>query len=331
VTAAATSRPIVHIGYHKTATTWFQRRFYPALAGRRYVERRTVREALLLPGALQFDPAAARRHLGRDLGSAILCEENLSGGLHHGGLAGCLSKDVAERIRATLPDARIVIFVRDQADAIASAYVQYVKGGGTHGLDRYLFGRGRLGPNAPEHDEAPGFRFEHFAYDRLVAHYDALFGAAHVHVYRYEDFRADPRGFVAVFAEEHGLPANFDAIDFGHANRGLSRGLLAAARIANLFTARAVADKSCLIHLPYWYKTSRTLIRRASASRWFGRPLATRDLLRPELRAWIESHYRESNAALDRRIGPAARPVAISRAAPIARPSPSRWQRFLAS
>jgi hypothetical protein len=321
-------RPIVHIGYHKTGTTWFQQRFYPRVVGRYYIGRRLVRQAFLAPHALHFDGAAARQALGGGLGGIIICEENLSGGLHHGGLAGCQSKDVAERIRAALPDAQIVIFVRRQIDAVASAYVQYVKGGGTFGVERYLFGRDYYGPNAPEHDEVPRFRFEHFAYDRLISHYDGLFGRASVHVYRYEDFRADPRSFIQAFMVEHGLSAPLDDMDFGTANNGLSGPLLATARLANRFTRRAVADKSCLVHLPGWYKLSRRLIRGAAARGLGGRPLGASDILAPPLRAAIENLYRDSNAALARRIGkswecssrPDARIV-----------DPPRWRRLLQS
>lgn len=141
--------PIIHIGYHKTGTTWFQDIFYPAVRNRRYLPRAVARAAFLEAGALHFEPDQARHRLGQDRDDIILCEENLSGGLHNGGLAGNLSKDVAGRIHDTLPGAQIVIFVRDPCSAIASAYLQYVKGGGTFGIHRYLFGRDRLGPVAP--------------------------------------------------------------------------------------------------------------------------------------------------------------------------------------
>jgi len=323
------TRPLVHIGYHKTATTWFQRHVYPRVEGRRYVPQPVTRRALLAPHALHFDAGMARRQLGGDTRGIILCEENLSGALHNGGLAGCLSKDVAGRIRATLPDARIIIFVRRQVDAIASAYVQYVKGGGTHGVERYLFGRDFLGPNAPEHDEVPRFQFEHFAYDRLIGLYDELFGPGNVHVYRYEDLRADPCGFITAFMAEHRMSAPTDDIDFGPANRGLSLPLLHAVRLANRCTARAVADKSYVVHLPYWYKISRRLMRMAAAGPFAGRAASAETLFSPALRAEIDRRFRASNTKLDRRIGGTGwrtDPPSDARVAP-----PSRWHRFCES
>lgn len=294
--------PIVHIGYHKTGTTWFQDIFYPAVRNRPYIPRATVRAAFLACGALDFDADRARRILGAHADHALLCEENLTGGLHNGGLAGNLSKDVAYRLASTLPDAQIVIFVRDPVAAIASAWLQYVKGGGTFGLHRYLFGRDRLSPVAPERDEAPGFRLDHFAYHRLIAHYDALFGAQRVHVFRYEDFRADPRGFAQAYAARFGLEIDLSRIDWGSRNPSLSRGLLWTARAMNLFTRRAVADKSWLFHIPGWYRLSRRLLRRANASGRFGRPLRTATLIDPTLERTLRRHYAADQARLSARI-----------------------------
>ncbi|HUD92486.1 sulfotransferase [Sphingobium sp.] len=293
---------IVHIGYHKTGTTWFQHVFYPAVRNRNYLPRRTTRAAFLAPGALHFDPAEARHILGQDRNRAILCEENLTGGLHNGGLAGALSKDVAHRLHAALPDADIVIFVRDPVSAIGAAWLQYVKGGGTFGLNRYLFGRDRLSPVAPERDEAPGFRLEHFDYHRLIAHYDMLFGPDSVHVFRYEDFRTDPRGFASAFAARFGLEIDLSQLDFDTRNPSLSRSLLWLARGMNLFTRRAVADKSWLIHIPGWYRLSRRLLRRANASGRFGRSLRTDDLMDGRLAARLRAHYAPSEAMLAARL-----------------------------
>ncbi|CAM8659621.1 sulfotransferase [Sphingobium sp.] len=293
---------IVHIGYHKTGTTWFQDSFYPAIRNRRYIPRATVRAAFLDAGALHFDPAAARRRLGDAPDDMILCEENLTGGLHNGGLAGNLSKDVADRIRRTLPDAQIVIFVRDPLSAIVSAWLQYVKGGGTFGLKRYLFGRDSLSPVAPERDEAPGFRLDHFDTIRLIAHYDALFGPDRVHVFRYEDFRADPRGFAAAYAARFGLDVDLAHIDWRARNPSLSRPLLWLARAMNLFTRRAVADKSWLIDIPGWYGVSRRLLRRANASGRFGRPLATHDLLDAALGDRLRAHFAPGEQLLAARL-----------------------------
>lgn len=294
--------PLFHIGYHKTATSWFQQVFYPRVRNRRYVPQVKVRSAFLAPHALHFDPAQARHVIGERYEGLICCEENLTGGLHSGGLAGCQSKDMALRIRAAYPDAHIVIFIRDQVEAIASAYVQYVKGGGTHAIDRYLFGGERLGPRAPERDEIPRFRFEHFAYDRLIAHYDTLFGEERVHVYRYEDFRADRRAFLTRYARRHGLDVAIDEIELNIVNPGLGLAALLAMRMANFLTRRAVADKGCLLHVPGWYKISRRAMRRLASSGWSGRPARADEIMPATLIQAIGHRFRESNLRLEERL-----------------------------
>lgn len=155
---------------------------------------------------------------------------------------------------------------------------------------------------APERDEAPGFRREHFDYARLIAYYDRLFGADNVHVFRYEDFRADPRGFAATYAARFGLDITLDRLDWGTRNPSPGRLLLWAFRAANLFTRRAVADKDCLLHLPGWYGFSRKLLRRANASGRFGRPLRMRDILDEGAIAHFNDYYRHGEAAIADRL-----------------------------
>ncbi len=74
-----TARCLVHIGYHKTATNWFQRSYYPAVTNRTYVHRKRVRAAFLDVHALEFSPdqAIAALEVGHTNG-LILCEEELS-------------------------------------------------------------------------------------------------------------------------------------------------------------------------------------------------------------------------------------------------------------
>jgi len=134
------TKPVVHVGYHKTATTWFQKRFYPLVPSHRFVSRKYVQESLLLPTAYRFDPESARIGLGvkHEAPPPILCEEELSGNPHSGGMRGSFSKDIAEHIRATLPDARIVIFIRNQVDMSAALYRHYVREGGTAAPRRYF-------------------------------------------------------------------------------------------------------------------------------------------------------------------------------------------------
>ena len=51
---------IVHLGYHKTATTWLQKQLFPRAQSHEFIPRKTVQQAFLAPPGMHFDPAEAR-------------------------------------------------------------------------------------------------------------------------------------------------------------------------------------------------------------------------------------------------------------------------------
>jgi hypothetical protein len=296
--------PIVHIGYHKTATNWFQRSFYPAVANYCYVSRKTVRRVFLLPHALLFDPDSAGRTLaGLSRLPLILCEEELSGNIHTGGHWGCLSRDVARRLHSTLPNARIVVFIRNQVDMIASVYMQYIKEGGTHSPSRYLFPQNHLPPSGFSPYHTPLFSFDHFRYLPLISWYQRLFGEDQVHVYPYEAFRADNRGFVRELAQTFELQADLSAIDFSSPNRAYRVAVLALARLINRFTYQDVPDKRYFFHIPLLYKNSRKILKHLNKRAGAGPPVTPETLLGPGLVDHIKTCYQADNKRLARRLG----------------------------
>lgn len=255
--------PVVHVGYHKTATTWFQKEFYPSVRNLRYIERPVVQRALIEPRGLDFDPNRAREilNIGDDERIA-LCDEELSGNIHVGGLHGLASAEFARRLRATLPEAEIVIFRRDLVDHVASAYHQYVKEGGTRSPRDYVFGG--------EHQHRrPTFSLRHFQVEKLADHYRSLFGEDGVHVFRFEDFASGPKRFASDFADVLDLRYDESSIDWGRQpNPSFGRRSIAIARLVNLFTARDVAEKYYLVNVPGFYRASRLLLRWLNSQPW---------------------------------------------------------------
>lgn len=182
------SQPVLfHVGYHKTATTWMQKRLFTErngflqIAGHGEVFRLIVR-----PHGLHFDPAPMRdllaeRCAGLESGLApVVSSEILSG---HPFYAGQDSDVHAARIKAIAPDARILISIRNQMRILPSIYMQYLLRGGTMSPEAFFAGT----------DEPGYFGFDplHFEYDRLVAHYQGLFGAENVLVVTQEALKAD--------------------------------------------------------------------------------------------------------------------------------------------
>ena len=245
------ARPIVHVGYHKTATTWFQKSIWPSLTSHDWIPRKVTQEALLDPPGMHFDPAAARRVLGLDRRTkpVVLSEENLSGYIHNGGLHGLIGPEMVRRIHAVLPGAQIVIFIRSQPDAIRASYSQYVAGGGTYSLDKYLHTHKRVYGALRAPVKAPAFEWEHFEFDRLIGLYDGLFGRENVFVYPYEGLK-QPEALFKQLEEDLGIefPQGVTArrgANVSHSERGMN-GL----RFANRFTRQSVANKDWTMDPP---------------------------------------------------------------------------------
>lgn len=204
---------------------------------------------------------------------------------------GLVGPEMARRILATLPDAQIVIFIRNQHDILRATYAQYVAGGGTWSLRRYLDGKaGRHGALTRPY-KAPGFEWEHFAFDRLIAHYETLFGRGSVHVYPYE-WLDEPEAFLVRLRRDLGLALPLEIAARARANRSLGREALLALRLANLFTRQSVVNKTTLIDLPGGQF-------QRHAAKWLVKRLPSRRLRLPDdIAARVEAFYGESNARL---------------------------------
>lgn len=296
--------PIFHVGLHKTGTTWFQKRFYPQVPGYRFVDRRLVRGVLLGTSPLAFDASSARQELGLDQGlPGIICEEDLSGVLHNGGLlTNYVAKEIGNQLHAIAPDAQIVIFVRNQTSMAASLYQQYLREGGTASAHHYLFPEGyrHLGRVRPL--KVPRFDFSAFEYDRLIAHYDSLFGRDRVFAFAYEQFARDADGFLAEFCRklDIAMPPGFDSKPLNSSYRA---GLIPVARFANLFTNRGVADKTTVVHVPYWYPVRKVALERLNRLPLFGRVPSPESLIGRSTVSWIRQRFVDSNRRLQQRLG----------------------------
>lgn len=284
--------PIFHVGYHKTATTWFQTRVYPAVANAQLIAPERVRDLLVLPRALEFDPEPVRAELAAAGRRPIVCHEELSGNIHSGGLLGCHTADVARRIEAVAPDAQIVIFIRNQIDMVVAAYRQYVRVGGTHSLDRYLAPR----PNRP--NRSPLFDLGHLDYRLTVEHYAARFGPERVAVYPFEELREDSEAFLDRYLGEHGLTLGPAPIDHRPQLAGYGDRLLGVARALNRFSREELPYKRYVVHVPRLHERSRRLLDRLNGSAALGRRRQAAEVLGADRAAEIHARFAESNRRL---------------------------------
>jgi len=290
---------IVHIGYHKTATNWFQHVLYPQVPDYRYVRRKRVRDAFIETSAFQFSSDVGREKLGTEAtNNLILCEEELSGNIHSGGLFGCLSKEIANRVRASLPESRIVVFIRNQTDLIASAYRQYVKEGGTHGVNRYIFHHRYLPRSGFRPAKAAFFSIDHFDFYPLIALYQELFGKDQVFVYLYEDFAENKERFVERFCEELDIRVDPLSLEYKRLNPGYRSRTLYLARFFNHFTHRDVADKRYYLNMPI-FRTTRTWLSFINRLAISGKYPTSYELLGRENTRWINERFSRNNRRLE--------------------------------
>lgn len=317
------ARPIFHIGFHKTATSWFQAAVYPNVASHRLVDRVIARQTLLSRSAFEFDDDVARAALGLDEPGRppLVCDEDLCGFLHLGRTSTYVAKEIAARLHRLAPDAQVVILVRAQPAILCSSYQQYLREGGTASLRRYLFPDHYRHPGKSRPFKLPGFAFCQFDYAWLVEHYDRLFGRANVHVYAYEELARDRAGFLARLAADTGLTLGPVTATRAPVNASYRRGLMPLVRAANLFTSRSVTGKATLLHIPFWYPARKWLLERLNRVALFGaRPSAER-LLGPALLDWARERFWEGNRRLGERMGVDLEALGYP-AAPPARPVP---------
>jgi hypothetical protein len=289
--------PILHIGYHKTGSSWLQRSFFPRARGISLVERLAVRREILVPSLVAFDPERARARLleGRS-GRLVISEEELSGNLHTGGLHGAFSVELASRLHRCFPEGRVLVFIRNQTTMITSAYKQYIKSGGTHGIRRFLQ------PARSPH-KTPNFSLDFLVYDRLIGIYESLFGRANVLVHAYEELRARPQQLIRTLAGELALEVDPAAVSVSAVNAGYRSGTLALLRLLNHFHDREMPNSTCLLNVPGMHGLLDALAPRVDRLPFMGQVQELDDLLRPdEIRA-LEDRYRESNERLEKSRG----------------------------
>lgn len=192
----------VHIGYHKTATTWMQRDlFLPRYGYCQLLTHEEVHETITGPHGLQFsadfarDLIAKRQEGSGGLHAEIISSELLCGNPFYGGRE---SDVFASRLKEIIPSARILITIRHQPSILVSTYLQYLSRGGTKSISSFYNERSSLGYY--------GFSPAHFEYHRLLKHYRDLFGNANVLVMTFEELSRDPANFITDVARFAGVP-----------------------------------------------------------------------------------------------------------------------------
>ncbi|MCB0629668.1 MAG: sulfotransferase [Saprospiraceae bacterium] len=196
--------PVIHIGYHKTGTSYLQKNVFENNANLFYrVPQSEIRDALILPSPLRYDPLVFKEICtdGPPSKRLVISNEYLSSNIHNGDFH---SITIAGRLKMTLPSAKVIIGVREQVSMIFSAYSQYIKARGSLSITEYL-----CSPLTKR------FSFDHLQYHQLVAYYVELYGKENVLILPYEILKSNPKLYLKTvfdFIGEYNLinGVNFD-------------------------------------------------------------------------------------------------------------------------
>jgi hypothetical protein len=188
---------LIHIGLHKTGSTWLQRTLFKD-ASRGFTDetgehRSKIIDRFVRADPLLFDPTEIAAHYADARAAAneagltfVLSHERLSGHPSSGSFDSAI---IAERLNKAFPDARVLIVIREQRALIGSMYGLHVRWGGVESVRRYLI------PAPPRRGFKPGFTLQAYEFDRLIGHYQKLFGKDRVLVLPLELLARDDQEF----------------------------------------------------------------------------------------------------------------------------------------
>lgn len=290
----------VHVGYPKTASTWLQTRVFSNHPDFDYWHQDPgfdwVDKVVNLHD-FDFDAKALRERFLADRGPgsgrhAMISFEALVGDVFAGAWDTCR---IAERLRAVLGEARIIISIREQVSMLDSLYKQYLAQGGIGSVKSFL----GLRPAGRTH-----FSLNYLRYDRVVGYYRSLFGEDSVYVCLYEQLLESPDAFLRRLSDFLGIDG-FDVDERSmrkKENPGFSAFSTAVARVANRFLYSDFNPVPLVPPRLVSVPGMRTFLKRADTA-LFGRLFPAKSVIDQNTRVFLEDYYRSSNRALAEELG----------------------------
>jgi hypothetical protein len=188
----------IHIGYHKTATTWLQEKVFDKHPEIMYLGKSPkypdykvidIFHSLYEDSDIKFSAEENKKRWESIISKFDtsnkkiygLSDEGLSGGIDW---FGGMSLFVADRIKAVFSDynIKIIIGIREQCSMLESFYSAYMVRGGTNSLERLIYSPVSTGR----------FLLDKLYYYQLIEYYFKVFGKEKVFIYLLEEIKEDP-------------------------------------------------------------------------------------------------------------------------------------------
>jgi hypothetical protein len=186
---------LIHIGYHKSATTWLQKNLF-SNADCGFVSPWGAQAGIAVQEFICGNPFSFSAEKTRikfqhglktatDLGLIPVLSNEALCGLEHPRTR--YEKETADKLFKTFPDAKVMISIRNQKSSITSHYRQYISKGNSKTISEYICS------NSKPQGFYPECQLDRFEYDLLVSYYIKLFGESNVLVILQEELLTHPQ------------------------------------------------------------------------------------------------------------------------------------------
>jgi hypothetical protein len=296
----------IHIGLHKTATTFLQEKVFPKLEGTTFITRPYTQHNHAFNKLQYADDSLYKKEeflgeLEKIRGDRILLSDECFSGkpLTFNYINRSL---VARRLRDAMPQATILLFIRGQKDILLSMYNQYVRSGGTkemedffwkgkrnYTLDMYLRndkkqlrGQETLYYNTNE----CYIHLDDYLYYEALSLYYEMFGR--VEIFLYEDLVYRPEECANrigdVLGQNRAIPLNF-LRQQDKVNKSVEERELNELRFVN--TIKSITSKRTFVSMAR--TTYRYLLKKGSGRK---------DSMRNRIEKIVGDYYRTNNARI---------------------------------
>jgi len=204
-------RLILHIGYPRTATTWFQKRFFPFVKNFEYISD-------------SYNFVYGFEKIKKYPNRLIISNEEITA-IKLGGevdIAFMLNRmkniiDYYDRIDC-------LVIVRRQDDIIRSAYTYYIQSGGYYNFDKYWKRMKRINKIR---------QWKYYSYLQALEQY--MYKDFFLHIFPYEDFAKNNNDFIKKLSSRLQIDVDFHKINYKPRNSSPSLLSLAVVRRLNRF------------------------------------------------------------------------------------------------
>ena len=296
---------LIHIGFHKTGTTWLQKNlftrnsdyFFPIsdqLEGPSALAMKLIYdEDQYLLNSFCDNKNVIQQNLRQILKSdgynpekiAVISHERLSGNPHSSGFDGAV---IARRIKNNFPKAKILIGIREQSTWLLSNYFQYLKVGGNLSLSNYL--------NTKYDGKRPAFSQGHLEYHYLIKDYQDRFSKENVLVVPYELFDSDHSLFLKLIGNFLHIDLSGAQLDFDQ-KENISSDYFLNYKLR--FLNRFRHSNSLNNYSPYSTAISRKIVYHGkellSTMISNNRDERTKEQLLQKITAWTKDRFAQSN------------------------------------